>query len=204
VLAGASGAGKSSVGGAMFRARGAEYYNPDEVAALLRREHPDLDQEEADSQAWHEGRRLLERAIAERFDYVFETTLGGKSMTAKLQEAASLGFDVNVWFVGLASPELNVERVLAREAAGGHAVSETLVRKRYDDARKNLVLLIPFLAALRVYDNSQDGDPLQGESPQPRLLLHMTNRKIAFECAPEDAPDWVKPILAAAKNLAST
>ena len=204
MLAGASGAGKSSVGGAMFRARGAEYYNPDEAAARLRREHPDLDQDEADSQAWHEGRRLLERAIAERLDYVFETTLGGKSMTAKLQEAAALGFDVNIWFVGLASPELNIERVRAREAAGGHAVSETLIRKRYDDARKNLVLLIPFLAALRVYDNSEDGDPSEGEAPKPRLLLHMTNRKIAFECAPEDAPEWVKPILAAARHLAVT
>jgi predicted ABC-type ATPase len=204
VLAGASGAGKSSVGGAMFRARGAEYYNPDEAAALLRREQEDLDQEEADSRAWHQGRRLLERAIEERMDFVFETTLGGKSMTAKLQEAAALGFEVNVWFVGLASPELNIERVRAREAAGGHGVSDILIRKRYDDARNNLILLIPFLAGLRVYDNSHDGDPMQGRAPKPRLLLHMTNRTIAFECAPEDTPEWVKPILVAARNLAVT
>ena len=187
----------------MFRERGADYYNPDEVSARLRSERPELEQDEADSQAWQEGRRLLERAITERCDYVFETTLGGSSMTAKLQEAATLGFDVNIWFVGLASPELNIARVRARQAAGGHTVGETLIRKRYDDTRRNLISLIPFLAGLRVYDNSQDGDPLHGGAPKPRLLLHMAKRRIVFECDPEDAPEWVKPILAAAKHLAN-
>jgi predicted ABC-type ATPase len=32
VLAGVNGAGKSSIGGAMLRALGADYYNPDEAA----------------------------------------------------------------------------------------------------------------------------------------------------------------------------
>ena len=32
VIAGVNGAGKSSIGGAAFRAFGADYYNPDEAA----------------------------------------------------------------------------------------------------------------------------------------------------------------------------
>ena len=35
VLAGTNGAGKSSIGGAMFRQAGAEYFNPDEAAGRL-------------------------------------------------------------------------------------------------------------------------------------------------------------------------
>jgi predicted ABC-type ATPase len=35
VLAGVNGAGKSSIGGATFRASGADYYNPDEAAREL-------------------------------------------------------------------------------------------------------------------------------------------------------------------------
>ena len=35
VLAGVNGAGKSSIGGAMIRASGADYYNPDEAAKAL-------------------------------------------------------------------------------------------------------------------------------------------------------------------------
>ena len=35
VLAGVNGAGKSSIGGAMIRAAGGQYYNPDEAARQL-------------------------------------------------------------------------------------------------------------------------------------------------------------------------
>ena len=31
--------------------------------------------------AWRQGKRLLERALAERLDFAFETTLGGGTMT---------------------------------------------------------------------------------------------------------------------------
>jgi predicted ABC-type ATPase len=36
VLAGTNGAGKSSIAGAMFLSKGAEYFNPDEVAERIR------------------------------------------------------------------------------------------------------------------------------------------------------------------------
>ena len=64
VLAGVNGAGKSSIGGARIRDLGAAYYNPDEAARLIRASHPRVGQQEANSLAWHEGRRLLGRAIA--------------------------------------------------------------------------------------------------------------------------------------------
>ena len=39
VLAGTNGAGKSSIGGAMFREAGAEYFNPDEAAQHILSTH---------------------------------------------------------------------------------------------------------------------------------------------------------------------
>ncbi len=42
VLAGVNGAGKSSIAGAAFRAHGADYYNPDEVARALKKADPEL------------------------------------------------------------------------------------------------------------------------------------------------------------------
>ena len=92
VLAGVNGAGKSSVGGAMIRASGADYFNPDEAAQRLIAANPGLDQVKANAAAWHEGRRLLERAIAERKDFAFETTLGGSTMPRLLADAAARGF----------------------------------------------------------------------------------------------------------------
>ena len=81
VLAGVNGAGKSSIGGAAVRERGGEYFNPDEAARQIRAEDPALSIVEANAIAWEAGRALLERAIAERLDYTFETTLGGETIT---------------------------------------------------------------------------------------------------------------------------
>ena len=61
----------------MFRQAGADYFNPDEATARILAANPDISTAEANSAAWHEGKRLLERAIAERLDFAFETTLGG-------------------------------------------------------------------------------------------------------------------------------
>src|SRR2546427_12991111 len=76
VLAGVNGAGKSSIAGAAFRANGADYYNPDETARALRAANPALSQADANGAAWQQGRRLLEKAIAERLEFAFETTPG--------------------------------------------------------------------------------------------------------------------------------
>ncbi len=100
MLAGTNGAGKSSVAGAMFRRSGADYFNPDEASARILAANPGITTAEANSVAWHEGKRLLERAITERLDFAFETTLGGKTITALLQEALGVGIEVRVWFVG--------------------------------------------------------------------------------------------------------
>lgn len=203
VLAGTNGAGKSSIGGAMIRARGAAYFNPDEAAAAIRAAHPHLSQTQANSAAWQEGKRLLQRAVDERLDFAFETTLGGRSMTGLLERAAREGFEVRMWFAGLASPDLHLQRIRSRVARGGHDIPEADVRRRYDQSRLNLVRLLPLLAELRVYDNSDEGDPKAGQAPRPRLLLHWQGGRIQAPAAAALAgtPDWAKPVVAAALKL---
>ncbi len=87
VLAGTNGAGKSSIAGTRFRAGGADYFNPDEATRAIREANPLLSLDEANSLARHQGKRLLERAVAERLDFAFETTLGGRTITELLQRA---------------------------------------------------------------------------------------------------------------------
>lgn len=98
----------------------------------------------------------------------------------------------------LASPELHVARVRGRVAAGGHDIPEAKIRERYETSRSNLIRLLPLLASLRVYDNSAEGDPKVGRKPQPRLLLHMENGRVAGHVALDQVPQWAKPIMAAA------
>src|SRR5271169_1435661 len=173
VLAGTNGAGKSSVGGAMFRESGAEYFNPDEAALRYRSTNPGMTQEEANSAAWRQGKRLLERVISDRLDFAFEATLGGRTIAALLHRALYEKMEVRIWCVGLATPELHIARVRSRVAAGGHDIPEAKIRERYQNSRLNLVDLMPQLTELRVHDNSKEGDPRSGIAPRPRLLLHM-------------------------------
>jgi predicted ABC-type ATPase len=136
VLAGANGAGKSTIGGEALRAAGVNFFDPDAAARRIRGAQPDLAPADVNSMAWHQGRRLLERAIADRLDFALETTLGGETMTALLERAVAAGSEVRVWYVGLASQLLHIERVRRRVAKGGHDIPEADIRRRYDQSHR--------------------------------------------------------------------
>lgn len=201
VLAGVNGAGKSSIGGAAFRSFGADYYNPDEAARALRRAHPGLAQADANSEAWHQGRGLLERAIAERLDFAFETTLGGNTIVGLLAQAAARGVAIHMWYVGLATPELHIARVRSRARRGGHDIPESDIRRRFERSRLNLIHLLPHLAALRVFDNSTHADPAAGMTPVPVLVLQMRRGRILNPQDLSRTPEWAKPLVAAALRI---
>jgi predicted ABC-type ATPase len=185
----------------MFRESGAEYFNPDEAALRFRAKNPGMAQEEANGAAWRQGKRLLERAVSERLDFAFETTLGGHTIPNLLRQALSQRIEVRVWYVGLATPELHIARVRSRVAAGGHDIPEAKIRERYNSSRLNLVELMPKLTELRVYDNSEEGDPRSDIAPRPQLLLHMQRGRIMDSCDLAMTPEWAKPILATAMKL---
>jgi len=201
VLAGTNGAGKSSVGGAFLRQSGGAYFNPDEVAGSMRRADPSLDVATANGRAWGTGRRLLEDAIRGRRDFALETTLGGRTIAGLLAAAAEAGFAVRVWYAGLATPELHLARIAARVRGGGHDIPEDDVRRRFDESRRNLVLLLPRLDELAVWDNSAEADPALGATPRPLLVLHVRQGRIVGPPILARTPAWARPIVAAARKI---
>ena len=185
----------------MFRQAGADYFNPDEATARILAANPDISTAEANSAAWHEGKRLLERAIAERLDFAFEATLGGHTISALLDEALAGRIDVRMWFVGVSSPELHIARVRSRVARGGHDIPEEKIRTRYDRSRIHLIELMPRLTELRVFDNSRDADPHAGRVPQPTLILRLAKGKILDMVELSKMPHWAKALVAAAVKI---
>jgi len=186
----------------MFRQAGAEYFNPDEAAAKILSRNPGISMEKANSEAWLQGKRLLQRAITERRYFAFETTLGGNTIPRLLDEAISAGIEVRVWYVGLEGPELHIARVRARARRGGHDIPDAKIRERYDRSRINLIRLMPRLTELFVYDNSRQADPHTGATPEPTLILHMVRGRVTECCDLAAAPQWTKPILAAGLRAA--
>jgi predicted ABC-type ATPase len=198
VIAGVNGAGKSSIAGAAIRGTGGYYYNPDDAASKLLEITPTLTQAEANSAAWHEGVRLLKRAIDERLDFAFETTLGANTIPRLLMQAALHGIQIHVWYVGLAGPELHIGRVRARVLQGGHDIAEADIRRRYERSQLNLIELLPRLTTLRVFDNSHEADPATGHTPKPVLVLHVERGKILAPADFTHTPEWAKAIVVAA------
>lgn len=193
MLAGVNGAGKSSLLGAMLKEDGATWFNPDAFTRALVQQGWPLDA--ANATAWQEGRRRLERAIADGSDYAFETTLGAHTLPALLRQACAR-HEVTIWFCGLAGVELHLERVAARVARGGHDIPEARIRQRYDTSRANLIELIPHLATLHVYDNSAPASA-DGQA-SPLLVLEMDRAGLHHPRSIEEfghVPEWAKAIV---------
>jgi predicted ABC-type ATPase len=190
--------------GTMLLQQGVEYFDPDRAAQRIPSANPGISQVDANSAAWHEGRRLLERTITERLDFAFETTLGGKTIANLLDQALLEGIEVRIWYVGLDSVERHIARVRSRVAQGGHDIPEERIRERYTQSRLNLIRLLPRLTELLLYDNSKEADPDAGAAPEPVLLLHLVQGKLRETCELTRVPQWAKPIVAAAVKLGRT
>jgi len=202
VLAGVNGAGKSSIGGHLLARAGLTWFNPDQFAREVRAALH-CTQTEANAVAWQEGMQRLDAALVSGRSYAFETTLGGRTVPARLK-TASASHDLIVWYCGLASPELHIARVRARVAAGGHDIPEARIRERWTRSRANLIALMPELADLRVFDNSAQAQ--LGEAvPDPRPVLSMQQGCLTWPSTPAEfrqTPDWAKPLLEAALERA--
>ncbi len=191
VIAGVNGAGKSTVAGAYIRNTDeGDYFNPDEVAQQLRKDDTSLSIEEANSKAWQIGFEQLSRAVEEVHDYTFETTLGGNSICQKLHEAIDRGQEVRIFYCGLDSLELHIQRVNERVIQGGHDIPEDKIRQRWTNSIHNMMGLIPRCSAVVVIDNSI---PKDDSGPYPVCLFSFQGN--VFKHAPiESMPDWAKPL----------
>ena len=70
---------------------------------------------------------LLEREA----DFAVETTLATRSLLKIVQQAQQIGYEVMILYFWLNSPELAIQRVRDRVAAGGHHIPDSVVRRRY-------------------------------------------------------------------------
>lgn len=190
VIAGVNGAGKSTIAGAFIRDSGGDYFNPDEVARQLIVDDISLSIEEANAKAWRMGFDLLNRAVNEGQDYIFETTLGGNSICELLHETINRGQRVSIFYCGLTSPELYIERVATRVSKGGHDIPEKKIRERCRSSIHNMMGLIQRGVIVTVFDNSEPADK---EGPHPVCLFSLQGN--GFDSLPVDPmPDWAKPL----------
>lgn len=153
IIAGANGAGKSTAAPALLQGslHVDDFVNADVIAQGLCAYQP----EKAAIQA---GRVMLERmhSLAEaKANFAFETTLASRSFSSWIPKLKSEGYKFHLIFLWLSSVELAVLRVNERIKAGGHAVPEKTIRRRYVSGLKNFFKLYrPLTDSWQFYDNA--------------------------------------------------
>lgn len=193
VIAGVNGAGKSTIAGKTIRIKGGNYFNPDEVARMMMNEDSSLTQHEANAKAWNLGYKQLNDAISQNLDYNFETTLGGNSITECLLKAIEQGIQVRIFYCGLTSVSLHIERVKSRVLQGGHDIPKEMIHKRFTSSMHNMMRLLPECYQVNVYDNSA---PLKKGEINIKMLFCL--KSTTFEVYEKNMPDWAKPLAAVA------
>lgn len=156
VIAGPNGAGKSTLAPAIardgFQLR--DFVNADEIARGL----SGFDPASAALQAGRLMLRRLEELASHRASFAFETTLATRSYAPWLRSLRTAGYQVELLFVWLPSPELAIQRVADRVRLGGHDIPVDVVRRRYELGLRNLFrLYLPIADRWTVVDNSVGG-----------------------------------------------
>ncbi|MBX3176101.1 MAG: zeta toxin family protein [Candidatus Hydrogenedentes bacterium] len=159
VIGGPNGAGKTTAATALFpdALRCPEFVNADAIAAGISPFRPE-------SVAMEAGRIMLSRIrrlASDQQDFAFETTMASRSFAPFLRACREQGYTVHLLFVWLRTPDLAIERVARRVAAGGHHIPDDVVRRRYVRGMRNFLnLYAPLARTWDCVDNS-------GEMPVP-------------------------------------
>lgn len=143
VFAGPNGSGKTTIT-KMAKTVG-EYINADDIKRTTLC---------SDIEAAIKAEELREYMIEQKKDFTFETVLSTERNLLLLQKAKEKGYFVRGIYVLTANADINVARVSARHALGGHTVPEDKIRTRYDRAIKLIPRLIDVCDILHIYDNT--------------------------------------------------
>jgi predicted ABC-type ATPase len=155
IIAGPNGAGKTTFA-REFLPKDAgviHFVNTDLLAAGLSPLRPEL-------AALAAGRLFLDeldRLAKARLDFAFESTLSGLTYLNRLKRWKAAGYQIEMVFLRLASPQLALHRIAARVKQGGHDVPRADVLRRFDRSWKNFATAYRLQSdTWAVYDNSGD------------------------------------------------
>jgi predicted ABC-type ATPase len=174
VLAGPNGAGKTTAAPALLRNEIglSSFVNADVIAQGLAGFSP----ESVASEAARIMLARLDELHAAGETFAFESTLSGRGHLTRLRRLAESGYEVQLFFLWLPSPELAIARVETRARHGGHHILRNVIRRRYERGLRNFVRLYrPLATAWRVYDGSgphldRDPVPLVARGERERVL----------------------------------
>ena len=117
-----------------------------------------------------------------------ETTLTGKSILKTIERAKELGYELQLFYVGVNSTEIAKERIKSRVEKGGHHIENDIVEKRYYESLKNLKEILLKFDKVYLYDNSK----------KYKNIFSFSNNKILFK--ENKSISWAKEAIEIIEN----
>ena len=115
------------------------------------------------------GRLLLKevtRLSAARTDFAFESTLSGLTYAGHLAAWKNQGYQIEIVYLRLSSPQLALRRIATRVRQGGHTVPRADVLRRFVRGWDHFLRIYrPLADEWAVYDNSGEAATLLDRWP---------------------------------------
>ena len=146
VFAGPNGSGKSTFT-EILRPPQMDYINADEIKKNLKCD---------DLEAAQIAERQREAYLSDKREFCFETVLSTSRNLGLLKRAREMGYFIRCYYVLTIDPIINVYRVKARVASGGHDVPEEKIYARYDRAMALIPQVVAVSDICHIYDNSEE------------------------------------------------
>jgi len=186
IIAGVNGAGKTTrTRNPEWRQRinATKWLNPDEIAADVMQRisfyRPKWVEYLVNLLAAEYVEAALKRHIRQGMleGIVIETVLSSRKYEKYMKEVKTLGGEVGMFYVGVDTVQMSIDRVEMRVKEGGHDVPLQKLRDRWPRSLDNLVTWAREVDYLYVFVNNDenDPDPLVIEKTDGRFVTHRTD-----------------------------
>ena len=168
IIGGANGSGKTTLAREFVALEKFTYLGADEIACELNPKRPEM----AAIAAARLFSQRFSSLIEKRESLIVESTLSGLSLRKCIEKAKKFGYNINILFVYLDSPDLCVQRVAARVAKGGHHVPEEDIKRRHARSNANFWHTYKNLAnEWALFNNGEEGIVQVAASTQSGIIV---------------------------------
>lgn len=98
--------------------------------------------------------RTIDEHLACKRSFNQETTLSGHTTLKTISKAFKLGYRIYLFYVGVDSELIALDRIARRVELGGHDIDEDTVRKRYRTSLAHFCQALPYCEEAHVFDNT--------------------------------------------------
>ncbi|HEX8196414.1 MAG TPA: AAA family ATPase [Pyrinomonadaceae bacterium] len=133
IAAGANGVGKTTFALQFLAEHDFEFLNADEIAKELSAANPS----EKKISAGKIFFKKLNETVRQGKSLLMESTLSGRYLQQHFGIWRANGYQIQIVFIFVESPEVSIARIKERVKKGGHFVPDEDVRRRFDRGKKN-------------------------------------------------------------------